>query len=548
MENQRNPALFTNPGKALLPEIRYPIPVGRKLQWKERRTPMIGKTNTNINARQLQANTNNGFSLENSDFIDILEMDLQKFRNQFHAAQEEPAIDHSKILNSLFEQIDEVDFREEAGFTNEDQKLSKKHYLVTCVEKILETANLNNWGICRNHDFIYLYNGEYWSLLDNIEYQTFLGIAAEKMGVDRFDARLYTFREQLLKQFLAVANLPNPPQSDKVLVNLKNGTFEIDEGRLNLRKPDRNDFLTYQLPFCYDVSAKCPVFDYYLNTVLPEIEKQQILAEYLGYLFIKPSVLKLEKALLLYGKGANGKSVFFEIVNALLGGTENVSSYSLQNLTNENGYYRAMLANKLVNYASEINGKLEASIFKQLVSGEPVEARLPYGEPFTLINYAKLIFNCNELPKEVEQTTAYFRRFLIIPFDITIPEERQDKQIAQKIIRNELSGVFNWVLEGLKRLLHQKQFTRSEAVDNVLERYMRESNTVILFLEEEGYRASLDEYVQLKELYNDYKLFCYDGSYHPVSKRNFSERLRNVNIKSERKNYGMVVYVKKYFF
>lgn len=123
MENQRNPALFTNPGKALLPEIRYPIPVGRKLQWKERRTPMIGKTSTNINARQLQANTNNGFSLENSDFIDILEMDLQKFRNQFHAAQEEPAIDHSKILNSLFEQIDEVDFREEAGFTNEDQKL-----------------------------------------------------------------------------------------------------------------------------------------------------------------------------------------------------------------------------------------------------------------------------------------------------------------------------------------------------------------------------------------------------------------------------------------
>ena len=91
---------------------------------------MIGKTSTNINARQLQANTNNGFSLENSDFIDILEMDLQKFRSQFSEKHEEPAIDHSKILNSLFEQINEVDFREEAGFTNEDQKLSKKHYLV----------------------------------------------------------------------------------------------------------------------------------------------------------------------------------------------------------------------------------------------------------------------------------------------------------------------------------------------------------------------------------------------------------------------------------
>ena len=85
-----------------------------------------------------------------------------------------------------------------------------------------------------------------------------------------------------------------------------------------------------------------------------------------------------------------------------------------------------MIANKLVNYASEISGKLETSIFKQLVSGEPVEARLPYGKPFSITGYAKLIFNCNELPKDVEQTRGYFRRFLIIPFEVTIPEAEQD--------------------------------------------------------------------------------------------------------------------------
>lgn len=488
--------------------------------------------------------SNNGFSSDGVGFIEMLEMDLQEFHKQFQANEDALKIDHSQILNSLFDQIDEVDFRKEAEFTNEEQKLSKKHYLVICIEKILETANHNNWGICRNHDFIYLYNGEYWNLLDNIEYQTFLGIAAEKMGVDKFDARLYTFREQLLKQFLAVSNLPKPSQSDKVvLINLKNGTFEIDEGRLNLRKHDRNDFLTYQLPFSYDEDASCPIFNRYLNRILPDAGRQMILAEYLGYLFIKSSVLKLEKALLLYGKGANGKSVFFDVVNALLGGTENVSSYSLQNLTNENGYYRAMLANKLVNYASEINGKLEASIFKQLVSGEPVEARLPYGEPFTLTNYAKLIFNCNELPRDVEQTNAFFRRFLIIPFDVTIPEEEQDKELAQKIIRNELSGVFNWVLEGLKRLLQQRQFTHSDAVDETLENYIKVSNSVVLFLEEEGYQKSPDAYVQLKDLYNQYKSFCFDGSYHPVSKRNFGERLRNAGIIIERKNFGIVAYV-----
>ena len=124
-----------------------------------------------------------------------------------------------------------------------------------------------------------------------------------------------------------------------------------------------------------------------------------------------------------------------------------------------------MLGNKLVNYASEINGKMDVSIFKQLVSGEPVDARLPYGEPFTLVNYGKLIFNCNQLPTSVEHTHAFFRRFLIIPFEVTIPEEQQDDQLAEKIIKSELSGVLNRVLEGLKRVLKQRRFTKSEAME-----------------------------------------------------------------------------------
>ena len=96
----------------------------------------------------------------------------------------------------------------------------------------------------------------------------------------------------------------------------------------------------------------------------------------------------------MYGTGANGKSVFFEVVNALIG-MENISHFTLENLTNTRGEYRAQIATKLVNYASEINGKLESAIFKQIVSGEPIEARALYGQPYTIKQYAKLIFNCS---------------------------------------------------------------------------------------------------------------------------------------------------------
>lgn len=458
-------------------------------------------------------------------------------------------VQHKEILIRLLKQIEKIDFREHVGFKDENEKLGKKHFLVCSIEQILNIAQLNNWGICKNLSFVYLYNGAYWNLFDNAELQIFLGEAAEKMGIDKFDARLYSFREQLYKQFLAVANLPKPEQSNEVVyINLKNGTFEISPNKQELRPPERKDFITYQLPFEYNPKAKAPLFEKYLNTVQPDIDRQKILAEYLAYLFIKPSTLKLEKTLLLYGTGANGKSVFFEVVNALLGGNENVSSYSLQNLTNDNGYFRAMLANKLVNYASEINGKLETSIFKQLVSGEPVEARLPYGEPFTLTNYAKLIFNCNELPKDVEQSNAYFRRFLIVPFDVTIPEAEQDKQLPQKIIEGELSGVFNWVLEGLKRLLSQKNFTISEAVNKQLESYKIQSDSVQMFLADEGFEKSTSDYKEFKELFELYRVYCNESGYRACGKKTFGERLRNAGFETEKKNFGLVVYVKKLSF
>ena len=329
--------------------------------------------------------------------------------------------------------------------------------------------------------------------------------------------------------------MPTPESNkDTVLINLKNGTFEISPQGRKLRPFDRSDFITYQLPFEYNPQAKAPLFEAYLKKVLPDPERQMVLAEYLGFVFIKhgSNALKEEKALILYGTGANGKSVFFEVVNALLG-ADNVSSYSLQSLTNDNGYFRAKLANKLVNYASEINGNLEASIFKQLVSGEPVEARLPYGQPFILKQYAKLIFNCNELPKDVEHTNAYFRRFLIIPFDVTIPEHEQDKNLHAKIIDNELSGVFNWVLQGLEKLLKQKKFSDCEAARQAVEQYKIESNSVQMFLNENEYKAS-SKYKLIKELYPEYRSFCQEDGMTPFKKSNFIKQLRALSLVVDR--------------
>ena len=450
----------------------------------------------------------------------------------------------AKLLDKLLLQLGKVDFRELADLTDPEEKLTKKHFLVCAIEEVLGKARTNSWDLCKNAAFVYVFNGSFWEVVEKDELQAFLGKAAERMGVDRFDARHYLFRDQLSLQFHASAHLPNPePNANKVLVNLLNGTFEIGTKEQRLRPASPADFITYQLPFNYDPKAKAPKFQTYLDRVQPDKERQRILAECVAYLFVNTATLKLEKVPLLYGTGANGKSVFFDVVNALLGGAANVSSFTLQQLTDESGYYRAKLANKLVNYASEINGKMDAAMFKTLASGEPVSARLPYGEPFTVVRYAKLMFNCNELPREVEQTDAFFRRFLLVPFDVTIPSEEQDKELPAKIIAEELSGVFNWVLDGLQRLLKQKGFTKSKAVNDALEQYRRRSDSVLGFMEEESLAPSATDYTPLKDIYQRYRTHCTEGGSHPCSQRTFSERLKASGIVVERRSYGRIVWL-----
>jgi len=452
-------------------------------------------------------------------------------------------IPHKDVLTQMLDKVESLDYQKEA---KTDKKLSKKHFLVITVEKILELAKKYDWGLCKRLDFIYLYNGAFWDEIEKDTLQAFLGSVAYKMGVDQFESKYHRFRDELLKQFLVTAHLPAPEKDGpEVLINLKNGTVEINpeaEKRVKLREPDSDDFITYQLPFEYDPYATSPRFDKYLDKVLPSKDLQNLLAEYLGYIFLKPSTLKLEKTLLLYGTGANGKSVFFEIVNAMLG-DENVSTHTLKSLTNENGYYRAKLSNKLLNYATEIDGEMNTALFKQLVSGEPVEARLPYGEPFTLTNYAKLIFNCNELPADVEHTNAFFRRFLIVPFDVTIPPEEQDKELSKKIIENELSGVFNWVIEGLHRILEQKGFTECEEVNQQVENYRTESDSVLSFIDQRGYKISTTSCTRLSELYQSYKRYCEQDGYRACSNRKFSNRLKNAGYMTDRKEYGRVFYL-----
>ena len=119
------------------------------------------------------------------------------------------AMPHSLILHELTEKVTNIDFAQMAEL-REGERLKNSHIQVIIIAQILLLAKNNNWGLCKQHDFLYLFNGEYWGLLEECELKTFLGDAAEKMGLRNVHAQHFNFKDHLYKQFMAAANLPKP--------------------------------------------------------------------------------------------------------------------------------------------------------------------------------------------------------------------------------------------------------------------------------------------------------------------------------------------------
>jgi putative DNA primase/helicase len=265
----------------------------------------------------------------------------------------------------------------------------------------------------------------------------------------------------------------------------------------------------------YKPEADCPIFKQYLRTTL-EKEIIPLIPEIIGYCLIPDT--SFEKAIVLLGEGANGKSVFLNTLTALLG-ENNVSNSELQMLIN-NRFRAAELLGKLANISADIgNQRLEnTERFKKLITGDRMTVEQKHKDPFEFNNYARLLFSTNELPGSRDRTYAFYRRWLIIPFTRTFKGEDADKNLTQKLVK-ELSGIFNLGLQGLKRLKKNNKFTEPQQVIEAKKKYKMQNDSVTAFINEK-IEESKDNYIIKKHLYNEYKKWCDEQGLKPVSHRN----------------------------
>jgi putative DNA primase/helicase len=279
--------------------------------------------------------------------------------------------------------------------------------------------------------------------------------------------------------------------------------------------PHDPDYLsTIRIPVRYDPAATCPTIDYFFDSTLPP-DCIPIASELFGYALI-PDV-KLEKAFMLTGGGANGKSTFLKLLETFVG-TENVSKIPLQEL-DEHRFKRADLFGKLVNLFADLDARelQSSSYFKTIVSGDMIDAERKHKDPFYFRPFARLVYSANQLPPSPDKSFAYFRRWCIIPFPHQFVGPKANKSLAGELTQpNELSGLLNRALKGLMRVFENEGFSESETVKEALDEYMRQNNTVAAFVSE---CCEFDPNAQVErgELYAAYTKYCASAGYTSVS-------------------------------
>lgn len=328
------------------------------------------------------------------------------------------------------------------------------------------------------------------------------------------------------------------------LIAFRNGVLDITTSEL---LPFTHEhIITNKIPWDYNPHAYCEIADKTLNRIAcddPEI--RSILEEIIGACFYRSNILAGGKAFILTGEGANGKSTFISVLNTILG-NDNISALDMKNLGER--FSTVRLYKKLANIGDDISDEFnsDVSTFKKIVTGDRIEAEEKGQPKFEFNPYCKLVFSANVIPRIRDKTGAAQRRLLIVPFNAVLSKETLgddfDPQITWKLKRQESIEYFIKLgVEGLKRVLENKEFTNSTKVQKELDEYAERNNPVLSFIKEceDEDIAIVNE--PLNEVYEKYQGYCIRNGYTSLAKNEFSKQIqRNLNLKTFRTRINKV--------
>jgi len=333
-----------------------------------------------------------------------------------------------------------------------------------------------------------------------------------KCGVTEGD--MFKNRNSLIRPSKSYATARTLVPSNEI-ISFDNGVLNVST--LEFCDPSPALPVITKLGYGYHPEAKCPLWDKFLLEVLPFEQDRLCFQEFAGMIFIDRKKVRMEKICILIGSGSNGKSVAAEVIAGLLG-SWNVSRSSLTSLMGEGTNVMGAIAKidgKLLNISNELDKKeLHGAGFKSLVSGDPADAKNLYKNRYTAYDIPLLMASTNELPYTDDKSDGFYRRLMILEFILQITDEMKDPLLINKLCK-ELSGIFNWALEGRARFEAQDYInTKNERSAEIVKEYQIQQSAELSFVYSAGYMPMpcyfehQDLEITAATLYDQFKTYC----------------------------------------
>lgn len=310
---------------------------------------------------------------------------------------------------------------------------------------------------------------------------------------------------------------------DPYLLNVLNGTIDLRTQTITAHR--RENLVTKRAEVSYDPNARCTLWMHFFQHIF-ETNKGLIdfVQRLFGYCLL--GILTEQVIVILYGTGANGKSTFLGVLRQLAGDyayhcRPEVFATKRQD---SQGFELVPLAGvRVVTTAETGAGKrLDEALVKEMTGGEPISCAPKYGDFFSFQPVFTPIIATNHKPVIRGVNEGIWRRVLLVPFRVTVPEHMRDPDLPYKL-EDELSGILNWALDGVAQFL-QGGLAPPDEVKAATQEYRAEQDILGAWLEE---KCVLDPNLcdDYGDLYQDYMAWCESNKEEAINKSQFSSSL-----------------------
>lgn len=301
--------------------------------------------------------------------------------------------------------------------------------------------------------------------------------------------------------------------------------------------------------------------DWFAGETDEEIDKRILaIRQYAGHAILGTlSHMKLSLGLMLVGKGHDGKSALLDIIKACLppGSCSSVDPAELCSKSLAVDITRASLIGKRANICGDCTAQTwhDTGFLKRMHDHDEVSVRRQGKDAQTFRCDLAALYACNELPRVLDTSHGFFRRWRLIHFPNRVPDDCRDPLLVRKLIALEKQAIVCWFVDAALDMLRGKQnavLAEPECHHTLLRLWQAGDDSVARFIFDEC-SAPGDDIEQwetgaaLYERYLSYQAFTFGPEQKPSNRNNFSKRLLALGIQTGRrgKNRDRVVALKR---